>query len=190
MNVKFLFIVTVVAFAPILTAAEPGPNADAKPEVVPYQLKKRSVFNLNANARAPFWPIGWVHRESSSPELQPGARFVLDEKNFSVTSILMGPPAIAVINGRAYEEGQFLRQPRASAAGTPASPVATGANQPRVRVHRIADGQVSLAYDTQIIGIPLRRPELNERKASEELLNEEKEDFGPVPVVPPAVSKR
>ena len=104
----------------------------------------------------------------------------------------MGPPAIAFINGRAYEEGQFLRQPRAPVAGAvaPAPPVTSGANQPRIRVQRIADGQVWLAYDTQIIGVSLKRPELNERKGGQELLNEEKEDFGPAPEAPPGVSKR
>jgi hypothetical protein len=193
MNVKFLSVFIVVGLAtPALLAAEPEANGEAKPAVARYQLKNRSVFNFDANARPPFWPIGWVHRAGSHEESQTGLKYVLEEKNFAVTSILMGPPAIAFINGRAYEEGQFLRQPRASAAGAvaPARPVATGANPLRIRVQRITDGQVWLGYDTQIIGVPLKRPELNERKGSQELLNEEKEDFGPAPTPAPAVSKR
>ena len=192
MNVKFLPTIMIMGFVtPTLMAGVPESKTENKP-TERYQLKNRSTFNLDANARPPFWPIGWVHRDGPHQEVATGARYVLDEKNFSVTSILMGPPAIAFINGRAYEEGQFLRQPRTPVAGAvaPAPPVTSGANQPRIRVQRIADGQVWLAYDTQIIGVSLKRPELNERKGGQELLNEEKEDFGPAPEAPPGVSKR
>src|SRR4051812_30547834 len=136
MNAKHLSILVAGAIAtPGLLAAEPEPNTDAKPAVERYQLKKRSVCNVDANTRPPFWPIGWVHRAGPHQEVTIGPKYALDEKNFAVTSILMGPPAIAFINGRAYEEGQFLRLPKA-AAGTaaPAAPVVNPANLPRIRV--------------------------------------------------------
>ena len=41
-----------------------------------------------------------------------GPRYVLDEKNFAVTSILTGNPSLAVINGRSYAEGDVLRMPK------------------------------------------------------------------------------
>jgi hypothetical protein len=103
-----------------------------------------------------------------------------DAKNFVVTSILLGPPALAVVNGRAYEEGQFLRTPRTGVAGVKASP------STRVRVQKIGDGQVSLQCEDQTINVALKRPELNERKSEPELYNEEREDDAPAP----AVSKR
>ena len=56
----------------------------------------------------------------------------LDGKAFRVTSILISTgatPSLAVINGRAYSEGEFVRMPR-----TP------GTAPVRVRVQRINDG--------------------------------------------------
>ena len=183
MKTQHLFSALIAAFAaPALIAGE-AVATDAKPAVAKYELKARSTCNLPPGTRPPFWPIGWVHRAGPHQEAPVGPKFVLDEKNFAVTSILMGSPAIAVINGRAYEEGQFLRvkvaAPAIGAAGTPA---------PRIRVQRITDGQVWLAFDTEIIGVALKRPELNERKAEQEVLNEDKEDVTLVPTVQAAPS--
>lgn len=193
MNAKFFSILAAASLVTTgLMAAEPETDASAsKPAVERYQLKRRSICNLDANVRPPFWPIGWVHRDGPRQEIPMGPKYTLEEKNFAVTSILLGPPAIAFINGRAYEEGQFLRFPRAAAAA-PAAAGAPAASPLRIRVQRIADGQVWLALDSQIITVPLKRPELNERKGNQELLNEEKDDFGPTPApaAPPAVSKR
>lgn len=162
--------------------AAPAANTEKAP-LARYQLKNKSSFALVAGARPPFWPIGWVKRKGGAPieVAASGPKYTFDGKNFVVTSILLGPPALAVVNGRAYEEGQFLRTPRSGVTG-----VRTAASGPRVRVHRIADGQVWLQCDEQIIHLTLKRPELNERKPEEELLNEEREEDAPVP----AVSKR
>lgn len=187
MNAQHIFTTLIAAVAaPVLVAAETAAT-DAKPAVSKYELKSRSTCNLPPGTRPPFWPIGWVHREGPHQDAPIGPKYVFDEKNFAVTSILMGPPAIAVINGRAYEEGQVLKVKVAATAQ-----VASGAPAPRVRVQRIADGQVWLAFDTEIIGIALKRPELNERKAEQEVLNEDKDEITLVPVVPsvPAVSSR
>lgn len=187
MNAPHLFAAVIAALAaPALVAGETA-APDAKPAVAKYELKSRSTCNLPPGTRSPFWPIGWAHRDGPRVEAPLGPKFVLDEKNFAVTSILMGPPAIAVINGRAYEEGQFLKvkvaAPAIGAAGAPA---------PKVRVQRITDGQVWLAFDSEIIGVALKRPELNGRKAEQEVLNEEKDDITVVPAAPvvPTVSSR
>lgn len=77
----------------------------------------------------------------------------LEEKNFRVSSILQGngsPPTVAVINGRAYSEGEFLRASR-SPGGVPL----------RIRVIRIEGSQVVLGNGNQTIAVPLRRPELD-----------------------------
>ena len=185
MNPKLLFALAAAGLAGVaLSADEPAASADAKLPVERYQLKKLSSCVIPAGARQPFWPIGWVHREGPHQEVPIGPKFVLDEKSFAVTSILLGSPAIAVINGRAYEEGQFLKIGKAAPAGAPV--VQPTAALPRIRVQRIADGQVLLAYDAQIVAIPLKRPELNERKAEQETLNEDKDEAAPAP----AVSKR
>src|SRR4051812_13137957 len=184
MNANLLF--TVIATSLIgstLAAAEPAAETAAKPPAEPYHLKKRSVCNIPPDARPPFWPIGWVHRDGPHQEAPVGPKYVLDEKNFAVTSILMGPPAIAFINGRAYEEGQYLRMKPAAVVGAPgpapAPAAASTAALPRIRVQRISDGQVWLALDNQIVAVSLKRPELNERKGGQELLNEDKDDSAP-----------
>ena len=95
----------------------------------------------------------------------------IHDEMFRVTSILLGNPSMAVINGRSYEEGQFIRMPKAAAA------------QIRPRLYRIGDGQVLIQVQNQFVPVPLRRPELNEVKRDAELFNEEKDDPLPVPNV-------
>jgi hypothetical protein len=155
----------LVCGAAILHAEDPAPAKPAD-SVEPYVLKKRSEFvAAEANARAPFWPIGWVKRRPGvvqSTQAAPVASPVaLDEKSFRVTSILLGTgttPSLAVINGRAYSEGEFLRMPKGGA--TP--PV-------RIRVQRINDGTVILQNANQTLVASLVRSEL-QNKRSEELL--------------------
>ncbi len=161
-------ITLAVAFflnAVLLHAEDAAP---AKAEPVPaYQLKKRSSFTgVPDSARAPFWPIGWVKR-TTGPVVRSQApsapRVQLDEKSFKVTSILVASgttPSLAVINGRAYSEGEFLRMPK----GTTAPPA-------RVRVQRINDGQVILQNADQVLVATLQRPELQERRNEELLLD-------------------
>ncbi len=150
-----------------LHAEEPAAQSTPVPA---YELKKRSAFaNTAADARAPFWPIGWVKRAASTA-VTSGApvepRSKLDEKSFRVTSILLGSGAtqsLAVINGRAYSEGEFLRMPKGGAV--PAA---------RVRVQRIADGAVTLQNADQTLVASLMRPELSERKAEELLTDQDR----------------
>lgn len=167
--------------APAATApatAENPANVKAEAPVEPYQLKNRSSFNCPPDTtRAPFWPIGWVQRsKSSSPNTaQAAPKIALDEKMFRVTSILLGTgttPALAVINNRAYSEGEFIRMPRAVAAiaaatGKPAAPAT------RIRVQRITDGSVILQREDLTVTLALQRPELAVRKSEEPLLDEE-----------------
>jgi hypothetical protein len=136
--------------------------------VPPYELKNRSSFTTAPGiARAPFWPIGWVKRDknmvAAAPVQDLTPKVSLDAKSFKVTSILLGSGAtasLAVINGRAYSEGEFLRLPR-----TP------GTTPPRVRVQRITDGNVTLVYADQTVVAPLARPELSNPKP-EQLLDD------------------
>lgn len=165
MSNRLLHIAVALLFSvAALRAEDPAP---AKSDTVPpYELKRRSKFTPTAaKARVPFWPIGWVKRSAgvvveAAPE---PARVLLDEKSFKVTSILLGAgttPSLAVINGRAYSEGEFLRMPKGGA--TP--PV-------RVRVQRINDGTVILQNAGQTLVASLVRPELSSRKNEELLLD-------------------
>ena len=150
--------------------------ADSKPPA--YALKNKSAFNAPTDdQRAPFWPIGWVKRKPMQAAAAGPVRVVeapkvvtLDPKNFKVTSILVGSPSLAIINGRTYSEGEFLRVPRAAAA-TAASPAVPA---PRVRVYRINDGGVLLQNQEQFLSVMLQRPELAQRKGEEALLSEDR----------------
>ena len=144
-------------------AAPEGASADKPVEKVgKYALKNRSTFQVRDESRAPFWPIGWVKGLDAPTKVQATvAPPALDEKSFKVTSILLGNPALAVINGRAYSEGEFLRLPKT------AGPL-------RVRVQRIADGMVMLQHDKQALNVPLFRPELEPKAQELEVLNEQR----------------
>lgn len=162
----FVLALSVICLGPVQAEEAKG---DAKPPA--YVLKNKSSFSsVSDEQRAPFWPIGWVKRKpqmlTSAPvQAVEAPKVVLDEKNFKVTSILLGNPSLAIINGRTYSEGEFLRTPKV-AAGTP--PAA------RVRVYRINDGQVVLQNQEQLINVALTRPELVQRSNVEELLNEDR----------------
>ena len=166
--------------------ADPQPAAAAAPEATqppppPYELKNKSTFTVsNTNPRPPFWPIGWVHHDASSPIAQPVAVVAktIDQNFFRVTSILIGSgstPSLVVINGRAYSEGQFVRMPRAP-----------GAPPAHVSVQRINDGSVTLLHGTETMQIPLRREELLVKHGDEKLLDEQdRDDADPAPVAVP-----
>ena len=144
-------------------------RAEDAPKAEGYRLENRSSFDCVETQRAPFWPIGWVKRvkggiaQSEAPAVP---KFTFDPKSFKVTSILLGPPALAVINGRPYGEGEVLKQPR-GAAGTslPQLPSAV-----RIRVQRITDGQVILQCEDQMLTALVQRTELSGKKDERELL--------------------
>jgi hypothetical protein len=166
--------------APAAAAPKADSPATVKAEAPaePYQLKNRSAFNCPAEvARVPFWPIGWSPRKgaAASTTAQALPKVALDDKMFRVTSILLGTGttgSLAVINGRAYSEGENLRMPRlanavAGVTGKPAN------SATRIRVLRITDGTVLLQRDDETITVALQRPELAQRKPEEPLLDEQ-----------------
>lgn len=165
--VRFILVVTLGCAAAV--------RAEDAPKPPPYVLKNKSVFTAVADEqRAPFWPIGWVKRRAMQVATAPIAHAVeapkpvYDEKCFKVTSILLGNPSLAIINGRTYSEGEFLRMPKPAATpGVPAAPTV------RIRVFRVEDGRVVLQYQEQFITVALQRPELAQRKA-EELLSDDR----------------
>ncbi len=163
--------------APGATAGNPAPGAPIPPPP-PYVLKNRSSFNVSASPRPPFWPIGWVHHDASSPIVAAPApvKVTIDEKYFKVTSILLGSgttPSLAVVNGRAYSEGEFVRMPR-----TPGAPTV------RVRVQRINDGNVVLQQGAQTLVAPLHREEILAH-GDEKLLDDQDRDEDPAPPAAP-----
>ncbi|MDQ3197717.1 MAG: hypothetical protein M3Q46_00790 [Verrucomicrobiota bacterium] len=112
---------------------------DATPTV---ELKRKSSFDA-ADARDPFWPIGWkkpgVKSVSSeaAPELSPDS--------FSLTSVTMGAgPHFAILNGKIIQEGQQFG-------------LQFGQQIYQITLRAIEDGKVILAYQDSEIEVPLRR---------------------------------
>jgi len=136
----------------------PIAETTAPADVPKYALKNKSFFTISPDARTPFWPIGWVKRAGASKEIGEKPKVALDENAFLITSILMGSPSLAVINGRAYSEGELIRMPK------------DGPTR-RVRVQSINDGTVTLQCEDQTLVIALRRPQLAERRSEVDLLD-------------------
>lgn len=123
---------------------------------VPYELKNRSSFRVDSEARAPFWPIGWKKPKKGTAgqtvvQTAPDSAIQLQPAYFNVTSILLGHPPLAMINGRSFEEGELL-------------PVIAGSQRLRVLVRAIRDGGVWLEYERQQVFVPMRRPELGTKQ--------------------------
>ena len=97
-----------VALSAFTSAKSPAP--DSPPE--PYELKNRSSFRADPEARTPFWPIGWQKpAKNAAPQVQAKAAepaIQLLPSHFNVSSILLGNPALATINGRSFGEGELL----------------------------------------------------------------------------------
>lgn len=156
---------------PLTLHAADAASAKDDSAPAPYVLKRRSTFTPpSADARAPFWPIGWAPPKTGevvSTQIATTHEPALDEKSFRVTSILIGDgstPSFAVINGRAYGEGEFLKVPRGSAESAQSKLMA------RIRVQRINDGRIVLQRGQQTLLVALQRPESALRKIQEEQL--------------------
>jgi len=113
--------------------------ADETPTV---ELKHKSSFNVGANERNPFWPIGW----KPAPKLaKNGAGPAIPPSSFVVSSITLDPKAhYAIINGRTMGEGQQFG-------------LQLGTQIYQITVKTINDGHVVLLRHDQEIVVPLRR---------------------------------
>jgi hypothetical protein len=147
------FFVTLAGCTVVLSTAARADSDSGGGTAGVYELKNHSVFRSDADARIPFWPIGWQR-----PNVKAGAgggsavvvdtpKVLLQPNHFNISSILLGNPALVTINGRSFEEGEFL-------------PVIYGSQRLRVIVRSIRDGGVWLDHEGQQTFIPMRRPEV------------------------------
>lgn len=148
MSTLRLTILAALVTAPCVFAADSTKPALPKKTVPTLDVKARSSFELAAGSRNPFLPIGWkgsavVTKVSSKKHVAPA-------EAFRVTSILVGSPSLAVINGRSYEEGQMIRMPRDPKANPNIPP-------PRAKLFRIGDGAVQIQLEDQMLVVPLKR---------------------------------
>ncbi len=127
----------------LLGAARAENAAPATPAVPTIELKHKSSFDA-ADARDPFWPIGWKKpgpKTAASSSAGPG----LAASSFSLTSVTMGAGMrFAILNGKIMQEGQQFG-------------LQFGNQIYQVTLRSIEDGQVVLAYQDGEIIVPLRR---------------------------------
>jgi hypothetical protein len=76
-----------------------------------FELQRTSTFEPGSMERNPFWPIGWRKEETRTSAPQVSAPVIvldLPANHFTVSSILIGTPRMAVLNGREYAEGEMI----------------------------------------------------------------------------------
>jgi hypothetical protein len=132
---------------------------DAGGAVPPYELRRRSVCELPDGFRSPFLPPGW--KRPVEPGVVPGPVAVasFSEKDFQLTSVLLGSPSLAVINGRSYSEGEYMKMPVAQRG------------LGRVQVVKIGDGSAVLQAGGRPLTIRQRRSDLPAGRPELELIN-------------------
>jgi hypothetical protein len=143
-------------------AGEVGAAKQPAESVGKFALKNRSTFQIRDEARAPFWPIGWVKGLDAPTKVQAAvAPPTLDERSFKVTSILLGQ------SGSRGDQWACLQRRRICALAQSRGPL-------RVRVQQISDGMVMLQHDKQALKVPLSRAELEAKPAELEVLSEDR----------------
>jgi len=135
MKIPRLLFISISLAAVSAVAAEDQPTA--------IELKNKSSFRVENNARNPFWPIGFK-------PLAPSARASSTELDIPLSAFLLTSITLdqgtrfAIINGKSMQEGQqFTMQ-----VGSQAYPL---------KVKSIEDGQVVLICQDREIVVSLRR---------------------------------
>jgi hypothetical protein len=134
-------------------------HAEPVATIPAYELRKRSVCELPDGFRSPFLPVGWKRPVETGTAQAPIAAGGFAETDFSLTSVLLGAPSLAVINGRSYSEKEYLRLPKELQA------------KGKVQVVRIGDGLVVLQAGSQQLTIPQRRSDLPAKRPELEVIS-------------------
>ena len=115
----------------LASAAAQGTAASGKASGKEYVLTKTSSFSAPpADARNPFWPIGWTPGPAVAAATAAPV-YTVKAEDFTLTTTSVDYPPLAIINHRSYSVGDTL-------------PAAGGADT--VRVKSIQDGVVVLDH--------------------------------------------
>src|SRR3978361_776225 len=110
MITRFIYLTISVGLSSAVGADNAPEFKTGEVKTAGYHLKNQSTFQVTPGVRAPFWPIGWTpSAKTTDTEAVNAQTLVITPDQFSVTSILLGAQSLAVINGRTYGEGEFLR---------------------------------------------------------------------------------
>ena len=156
-----LFLTVAAVAVSALAQAEPEKKKG-------YELKNRSAFHTQEDARIPFWPFGFVRPPKGYvAPVTAVSKIRIDPNQFNLTSVLLGNPALATINGHAFAEGEVL-------------PVVYGNERLRVVLRTVRDGGVTLDYDGQQIFVAMKRPELVPRQTQQQSSSQSSEFVIPI----------
>ncbi len=126
-------------------ASKIAPVVDVRPATAPiYTPKTKSVFTSSTDQHNPFWPIGWVKMANETADT--AATAVPHADDFTVTTILLNEPPMAVINGKEMAEGEVAPLPVNGASIV-------------VQLLAVQDGRVILRWENQNIIVPIHRNE-------------------------------
>ena len=125
----------VVPMAPAVAAAMDG-------KVALEERKSDFEVTEQMTKRNPFWPVGWLPGMKAKVKVET-QKFNPTEA-FSITSILLGPPDLAVINGKRYETGQVI-------------PTLLGTQKLQIKIIKIQDGGVIMALGKQQFLVPKKQ---------------------------------
>jgi hypothetical protein len=119
--------------------------ANAAEEVPRIELKNKSSFVMEENARSPFWPIGWKPAPKGDSKVTEHAGPEISASAFALTSVTADlGTKFAIINGKVMREGQQFG-------------LQMGNQTYQITLKAIQDGQVILMRRDQEIIVPMRR---------------------------------
>lgn len=124
----------------LLSAAILAGSAFAEEKAAPpapkpgYTPAAKSAFNIKGITRNPFEPIGFVPGVADAIKVDIP---VVTPDMFKVSSIIVGSPGVAVINGKDFAEGEFVPVP---------------GQQTKVQLIKVSDGQITLRHPDPKVG--------------------------------------
>jgi hypothetical protein len=138
-------------------AARATPTVDIKPPAgkaetsgttaaTAYTPKTKSVFSAPADAHNPFWPIGWIKMDNVAAG-DDAAPMVPKASDFTVSTIMLNEPPMAVINGKDMAEGEI-------------SALSINGQSVVVQLLAVQDGRVILRWQNQNLIVPIHRDEV------------------------------
>lgn len=137
---KLFLILVVVAGSGLLARAQTAEELD---------IVRHSAFDASTSPRDPFLPIGWkkvatvVAPSGGGMIAAPTTESYIKPEAFVVTSISLDRIPLAVINGKAYGEGDMI-------------PFVAGTEHIRLQIVLIRDGEVTLRYKNYSIACLIR----------------------------------
>jgi hypothetical protein len=121
-------------------------SASKPVQPVAIELKNKSAFEMEANGRSPFWPIGWKPAPKlaeSGADRGGGAEIPVTAFVISSITIEQGTK-FAIVNGKVMQEGQQFG-------------LQVGNQTYQVTLKAIEDGRVVISRRGQEVVVPLRR---------------------------------